>query len=70
MLGDFASHDVQVCSTEGATSLDLVPDAGNAYYLVVPANSDHEGSYGLDGNGEERSPAESACHEQSIETCQ
>jgi hypothetical protein len=69
-VGDFASHDARVCSTGGVTEATLSPGPNSMYYLVVPANEGHEGSYGLDGLGQERPSSASACHEQSIGSCQ
>lgn len=68
-LGDFTSHAPRHCSTGGATTKDLLPAAGNTYYLVVPRSADREGSYGLDGSLAERAPASDACVPQETVAC-
>jgi hypothetical protein len=68
-LGDFTSHAPRYCSTGGATTKDLLPAAGNKYYLVVPRSADREGSYGLDGSLAERPPASDACVPQETTAC-
>ena len=67
-LGNFTSHVPMSC-TVFATSAGRVPGAGNRYYLVVPSEGTVEGSYGLDGDGNERPPSALACHPQSFDTC-
>jgi hypothetical protein len=68
-LGSFTSHAPRTCSTGGALSLSLVPDAGDRYYLIVPVHADREGSYGTDGTGAERSPGMGACAPQTVHAC-
>lgn len=68
-LGDFTSHEIVRCSTDGAVATTIAPGAGDAYYLVVPRSADREGSYGLDGAGAERTPAAGACVPQQLGTC-
>jgi hypothetical protein len=36
---------------------------------VVPSEGTVDGSYGVDGNGNERPPSAAACRPQSFETC-
>lgn len=60
-LGTFYSHNRLVCSTGGATSTSVSPSAGNTYYLVVPADAAHEGSYGRRSDGTERPPGGPRC---------
>jgi hypothetical protein len=47
MLGSFTSHAPRVCTTAGGLTTDLVPAADDRYYLIVPLNATHEGSYGV-----------------------
>ena len=65
-LSDFTSHVPRICSTDGATTASLTPQAESAYYLIVPRSVDQEGSYGTDSVGEERPQSESACFEQNF----
>jgi len=46
-----------------------LPGAGNRYYLVVPSDGTIEGSYGVDGDGNERTPSAAACFPPSFDTC-
>lgn len=69
LFGDFTSHTPKLCTTAGASSATFTPAGGDRYYLVVPRNSQREGSYGRDGEGTERPPGLSTCAEQAIETC-
>jgi hypothetical protein len=39
-LGSFASHIPVVCSTGGATELEIPLEPGDRYYLVVPGNGE------------------------------
>jgi hypothetical protein len=50
LLGDFTSHAPRHCSTGGATTRELMPSAGDTYYLIVPRSADVEGSYGRDSS--------------------
>jgi len=68
-LGNFPSHLPRVCSTSGATSATIVPDAGSAYYLVVPHNGAAEGSYGTASGLIERPPSPAPCFAQALGTC-
>jgi hypothetical protein len=69
MLGNFASHDSRFCTTGGATTITFTPIANDAYYLVVPLNATHEGSYGKHSLGAERPQGLHACLPQSIAVC-
>jgi hypothetical protein len=69
VLGDFAGHEPVVCGTGGLTWVELEPGPGSHYYLVVPLSRDHEGSYGLDGEGDERLPGSEACLPQALAGC-
>ncbi len=68
-IGAFYSHSPRLCSTSGARSVTLTPGAGGRYYLVVPLDGAHEGSYGLDSTGVERPPGSAACLPQAISAC-
>lgn len=68
-LGDFYSHTQKLRSTSGATSVTVSPSSNNAYYIVVPATSAVEGSYGKASNGAERPKGVIACRQQNIATC-
>jgi hypothetical protein len=61
LLGSLYSHDSKLCTTGGATSVTFTPDIGDRYYLVVPASASGEGSYGRDGNLDERPQGTSPC---------
>lgn len=66
-LGDFSSHDSVTCSTGGMTSAMIQPAPADSYYLVVPRNSQREGSYGRDSAGAARPPATNACVPQLVQ---
>jgi hypothetical protein len=70
-LGDFASHRSNLCTTGGATSATITPGAGGRYFLVVPTNGTHEGSYGYDSSGQERPQADGgeSCYDQLTGAC-
>ncbi len=68
-LETFYSHDQRFCSTAGATNITFTPQPGNTYYLVVPRNSLHEGSYGQASSGSERPQGTSACLPEQVATC-
>jgi hypothetical protein len=68
-LGDFSSHTQRLCSTGGATSATLTPGSGGRYYLIVPSDGGHEGSYGTRTGGLERPAAATACLPQVIAGC-
>lgn len=63
-----ADFDPLACNVF-ATSAGRVPSAGNRYYLVVPSEGTVDGSYGVDGYGNERPPSAAACRPQSFDTC-
>ena len=55
VVGSWYSHTQIDCSDGGANlTEDVVPGAGNRYYLVVPLDPTEEGSYGTDSSGTER----------------
>jgi hypothetical protein len=68
-LGDFTSHAPRFCGTAGETEVDLNPEVEQAYYLVVPASANAEGSYGKSSDGTERPPGVPACLGQVIGEC-
>ncbi len=69
-IGNYYSHDaVATCTTGGERSWSAdAGAAGSRYWLVVPKNAAHEGSYGTDSSGNERPPGfPSSCLSQSFE---
>lgn len=69
-LSSFTSHGSAVCSTSGLTSDTISPSAGSRYYLVVPNNTDSEGSYGYDSAATPRPAASSPCRStQDVGSC-
>jgi len=51
-IGSWYSHKSVDCSDDGADfTEDVMPSAGNTYYLLVPINPNDEGFYGADSNG-------------------
>ena len=70
-LGDFTSHEQLVCSTAGATTVDVdVEPGGDSYYLVVPTNDFTEGSYGTDSGSVPRLQGADPCHAQAVGPCE
>jgi hypothetical protein len=54
-MGLWYSHTAIDCSDSGADRVEeVMPGAGNRYYVVVALNPDLEGSYGRDSSGIER----------------
>jgi hypothetical protein len=68
-IGSFYSHEARFCTTGGETSLTFTPEPGSTYYLVVPRQSDKEGSYGRKGDSSERPPGSPACTVQEPISC-
>lgn len=68
-LGDFRSHAPRLCSTGGATEVTLRPSGSASYFLVVPRNATHEGSYGTGSNRVERPQGASACLPRKTRPC-
>lgn len=68
-LGSPESTAPLLCSTGGATSATIVPSPAQRFYLVVPAVTGAEGSYGRLTGGAERPPAAAPCLPQSIGAC-
>ncbi|MCP3980142.1 MAG: DNRLRE domain-containing protein [bacterium] len=66
-FGDPASQLVRTCSTGGAALHDLVPGAGDRFYVVVPHNGAVEGAYGTDSAGAARAAAGAPCFAQAID---
>ena len=63
-IGQYYSHDFLVCSTAGQPWLLDVPAGGNdsEYYVAVPIDyADEEGSYGVDGNLDQRPVGGNTC---------
>jgi hypothetical protein len=69
LLGSFPSHHPALCNTGGATTATFSPGPGNRYYLVVPRNAGHEGSYGRNSSGSERPTGTPACLPQLLAEC-
>jgi len=57
------------CTTGGGTTYTYAPEPGDRFFLVVPRNATHEGSYGTDGALAERSPSPLACLPQEVSVC-
>jgi hypothetical protein len=68
-LDDIGNHSPKLCSTLGATTATLAPEAGDAYYLIVPNNGIAEGSYGNDSSGSPRPAGADACHPRNPGSC-
>lgn len=68
-LGRFDAYAPLACSTGGATTYPLPPDPGDRFFLVVPRNATHEGSYGTGIAGAERPALDGACLPQEISDC-
>ena len=58
-----------LCSTNGSTIKSITPEAESSFYLVVPHNGFWQGSFGHDGEGDERTPTGSFCFSQEITPC-
>jgi len=67
-LDDPGGLEPVTCTTGGATTHTYAP-AGDRFFLVVPRNATHEGSYGTDGAGVERLPSAVACLPQDVSVC-
>ncbi len=63
-LGNWYSHEANLCSSGGAPSATITPQGGDRYFLVVAHDPSFEGSYGTDGAGQERPAATAACRPQ------
>ena len=68
-LLSFTNRVSLLCSTAGATIALITPSSENSYYLVVPATSNTEGSYGKNSSGVERSATVVACRPQNLGSC-
>jgi hypothetical protein len=68
-LGDFTTHQPVTCSTGQALSIAVPLPPDDSYFLVAPLSADHEGSHGLDGEGNERAPGTTSCAPQEIGAC-
>jgi hypothetical protein len=68
-LGESGSLEPIACTTGGATMFTAAPDPGQRFFLVVPRNATHEGSYGRDSAGIERPPSATVCVPQEISVC-
>jgi murein DD-endopeptidase MepM/ murein hydrolase activator NlpD len=68
-LGAYDSHHRLHCTTAALTSKTITPASNDTYYLVVPRNTAHEGSYGNDSDGVPRPAAVDACVPQVVDVC-
>ena len=68
-LGNYGSYNPATCSTSGGTwTIPSTP--GDRFFLVVPVDGSTEGSYGVDGSGNERLPSANACQStQRLDAC-
>jgi hypothetical protein len=57
-IGSWTSHQSITCTDTGGDRQEIIaPSAGDRYYLVVPLDTQDEGSYGVDSQATERSRA-------------
>jgi hypothetical protein len=68
-LASFTSHASLLCSTAGTTGALITPSSMSSYYLVVPATSSTEGSYGKNSSAVERPASTLACRPQNLGSC-
>jgi hypothetical protein len=59
-IGTWNVHSQKTCST-GGLAATIAPGSGDHYYLVVPLDAVAEGSYGVDSEGTQHSPAAVPC---------
>lgn len=69
ILGDWTSHIPKTCDTGRQQSISFPPPTFDAYYLVVPFEGPYEGSYGSDGDGNERPLGSSVCRPRILNLC-
>lgn len=61
-IGSWYDHTPADCSDDGADFEELIAAAaGDRYFLVVPLDSNDEGSYGTDSDSSERPPGAAGC---------
>jgi hypothetical protein len=68
-LGSFQSHEPLACHLD-AHAMAFAPAVGDGYYLVVPTDGSHEGSYGTTSGGAERQQGLEACDVQLVGACE
>jgi len=71
-LGNYYSHAILTCDTSGAnnwTEVNGLADGNSYYYLIVPATTTKEGSYGKDSDGSEIPAPFTACLPQDLTGC-
>jgi hypothetical protein len=68
-IGEYADYSSLTCTTGGETHHLALDVADDSFFLIVPSTSANEGSYGLDGAGEQRPPAQLACRAQAVADC-
>jgi len=69
LIGSFATKNSLTCSTSRATSWLTGGVQDNSFLIIVPQTAANEGSYGLDGDYDERAPSSAPCRPQSIGDC-
>jgi hypothetical protein len=67
--GNFTTHTVKQCGTGGDTLEEILAGPGDRYYLVVPFNADHEGSYGENSSNQQRAAGLSQCEPRLVGSC-
>jgi len=70
-IGSWYDHTLVDCSDDGADFEEqIIPDAGNRYFLVVPLDAADEGSYGADSSATERPAGDTTCQaSQNLSDC-
>lgn len=68
-LGAFGVYTAATCSTSGQRQWAIPASGADEFFLVVPTTSTDEGSYGRDGEGNERGVSGAACKPQSVAYC-
>jgi hypothetical protein len=68
-IGEFEGHEPATCSTGGETTYTFARAPEDRFFLVVPRNATHEGSYGTDGTGAQRPQSAAPCLPRSVSEC-
>ncbi len=69
LLGQFESHAPVACSTGGVTTFSVDAPPSSAFYLVVPANDEREGTHGVRGDGSDRLHGSAVCLDRALASC-
>jgi hypothetical protein len=69
VIGSYYRHRAYTCSTGGQPLAVVSPGPEDSYFLVVPLSTGSEGSYGVDGFGNERPQALPSCAIQALGAC-